>query len=573
MPIRYILSISIAALILATFYINQIPKEGFNPSDDGMIVAQSYRILHGEIPHRDFITVKPALSGYIHTIDFVLPFSLFENGRFIILIEIFAAAVFWSMVIIQLTGNKFPKNQYCLLLLSSILTVFVLNLNTFITYPWTTIDGLTFSGIGAAIFMLSIHSQSKLKTAYLLLSIILMSTAALCRQNFLPMPFIGLTLLILLTKPKKSTIIIYFTVGLLPLLVYVLFMAWNGAVKDLILQLSCRKSLIGPGVITYITAFYKSRTLVIYIAIFFFTLKDFSRKTSIGLFITFVVLGTSLVEAFYLFRERDYYRIPFELFFLLLSYTVWSLSKRLIDLNESLISVFALSISWCASISIGINSPLMGLGFIGSTIAVYACLTLFRISPKHYSNKSTIITASIVFLSFCLFLFSTTGQKEFNYRDRPSRELNSSLGSLSAYAFGKISTNSRTYDYLKAIKTILDENPAMLNRSVFLPHHCALYPAFNTRNPFPLDWNDHLEYVGMEEEYHNRCYKSTDSAVVYLFIDKVNTDVLSDSIQQKKYHAWLHENILLFINKGEKLPFDNPFFDIYSLPVSKLAAK
>ena len=53
-----------------------IPSEGFNPSDDGVILAQSYRLLQGQIPHLDFISIRPIGSAVFHSIHFISPLPL-----------------------------------------------------------------------------------------------------------------------------------------------------------------------------------------------------------------------------------------------------------------------------------------------------------------------------------------------------------------------------------------------------------------------------------------------------------------------------------------------------------------
>src|SRR5919199_1538178 len=40
---------------------------GFSPTDDGFTLAYSRRILEGQIPHRDFIIIRPFVSPLIHT--------------------------------------------------------------------------------------------------------------------------------------------------------------------------------------------------------------------------------------------------------------------------------------------------------------------------------------------------------------------------------------------------------------------------------------------------------------------------------------------------------------------------
>ena len=39
---------------------------GFNPTDDGFTLAYSRRLLDGQLPHRDFIIIRPPLSPVLH---------------------------------------------------------------------------------------------------------------------------------------------------------------------------------------------------------------------------------------------------------------------------------------------------------------------------------------------------------------------------------------------------------------------------------------------------------------------------------------------------------------------------
>src|SRR5690349_11471336 len=39
---------------------------GFNPTDDGFVLAYGRRLLDGQVPHRDFITIRPVGSALLH---------------------------------------------------------------------------------------------------------------------------------------------------------------------------------------------------------------------------------------------------------------------------------------------------------------------------------------------------------------------------------------------------------------------------------------------------------------------------------------------------------------------------
>src|SRR5689334_22289340 len=80
------------ALIAAVYAV--VGRLGFYPSDEGLVQAYAWRILHGEVPHRDFISPLPLGSALIHLADFAVPGPLFEVSRVIALSEYVA----YSMV-------------------------------------------------------------------------------------------------------------------------------------------------------------------------------------------------------------------------------------------------------------------------------------------------------------------------------------------------------------------------------------------------------------------------------------------------------------------------------------------
>src|SRR5919199_912105 len=58
-----------AVPVVAHFFYSWI---GFNPTDEGFILAYSRRLLDGQVPHRDFIAIRPTGSSYLHIIDLLI---------------------------------------------------------------------------------------------------------------------------------------------------------------------------------------------------------------------------------------------------------------------------------------------------------------------------------------------------------------------------------------------------------------------------------------------------------------------------------------------------------------------
>jgi hypothetical protein len=59
----------------------QLRSLGFNPTDDGYVLAQASRVLSGQVPHRDIASPRPLGSALLHVSTCFLPLPLFEATR------------------------------------------------------------------------------------------------------------------------------------------------------------------------------------------------------------------------------------------------------------------------------------------------------------------------------------------------------------------------------------------------------------------------------------------------------------------------------------------------------------
>ncbi|MBL8027126.1 MAG: hypothetical protein JNL74_11980 [Fibrobacteres bacterium] len=575
----FITELILSLVIGGTFYAFDIPAvSGFNPSDDGMVVAQSYRILNGEIPHRDFIAMRPVLSAYMHLIDFYLPLSLFENGRVVMMAELFIAALLWGGMLYSLGKDTRCKLYNCIFLFAVTLITFVLNLNTFMPYPWTTTDGLFLGACGASLYIYGFRSYVNLpdKKSFALIcsGALLIGMAALCKQNFLPLSIIAIMVFALHERKINLKMLILIIVTIIPLFLYCIYFIWNGAALDLVRQLSGRRSLAGPGVMSYIEHFYQSKLFVFHVLVLFGSLalstntsSEFinSRK---GILVKRIIVAVYLLTALFsivtLFQGREYYNPAFELFYIVLVLLTSLFLFKQLSTIELVVGVFALGLAWCGSISGGMNSPLLGSGFLMAAIMWYSIKVLSENAVVWNESMRLKSNIGLLVVSVLIFALSIKGKLEFNYRDRQSSELTHCLGNVDSVAFGNIKTNETTHKYMRSIKAVLDSNPRLVNRSVFLPNHCALYPAFRTANPFPLEWNDRWEFLNIENDYYARCQKATMMEDTYLFVDKINAEGMADSLVPMNYDKWLHGNIVDFV-RGAEVVAETEFFIVYKV--------
>ncbi len=129
--------------IILFLLINYVENEGFNPSDDGVVIAQSYRLFNGEIPHKDFISIRPVFSGILHGVHLISPLPLQLSARWFVLLEYFIYSFLWIILLFNVFKFDLGKSyrKYFAFIFLAFFS-FLLNVNNYNLYPWTTIDAI-----------------------------------------------------------------------------------------------------------------------------------------------------------------------------------------------------------------------------------------------------------------------------------------------------------------------------------------------------------------------------------------------------------------------------------------------
>ena len=145
--------VTLLTILIVFISIDYVESEGFNPTDDGVILAQSFRLINGESPHKDFISIRPVFSGILHSIHFFSPMPLQISARWFVIFEFFVYSFLWVFALFKVFLH-FPENSKLkyLLISSVFLFSFILNLNNYNLFPWTTIDAIFLSVIGFSFY-------------------------------------------------------------------------------------------------------------------------------------------------------------------------------------------------------------------------------------------------------------------------------------------------------------------------------------------------------------------------------------------------------------------------------------
>jgi hypothetical protein len=598
---KYLILTLITALIIGIIFpiLNYTGKEGFNPSDDGVILAQSWRIINGEVPHKDFIAMKPALSGFLHTIHFYSPLAMEDSARWFVVFQNFLISFLWVFLLMH-TFNPVTTNWG---FLSISLIAFTMNLNHHGLFPWTTVDGLFWSVIAVAFFISQYQENDSLsrKSFMTSLGIFFMSLAFLSRQTFIfALLFVDLLVLLRYFRLKKYLhLTAILLIGQLPVIIYLIYLLKNDAFALFLSQMSGRKELFQVGFLQYIKSLLKTRLILINVSIILYLLwfifKNFkklsqSRSSLLNtlldkypgfillLGLIWIILCLSLSINMLIIFDPMNQANPFELFFLMLSILLLALVLLPLNLKQRILLILGLILCWTTSLSLGSNSPVYCLGMVVSLTII---LSLYLVSIVKSDLSQILSRKSAIFLvpiSLFIFFLGVLMQSRINYRDKPASELECRMGSLFP-SMGRTLSNANLCAYYTEFLKIYNSIPLMKDHFLLLPNNAMIYPAIRSRNPFPVDWAQHDEYVGQEKRVLDKMRQVLQEENIYVLVDKYNVETIAYSLFAidylhhsanpendlflKKYRVNKYDYMPLILEYCQEVPANYSFFHLY----------
>lgn len=434
---------------------------GFNPTDDGFILAGARRILEGQVPHRDFISIRPAGSFLLHTPEvWAGGARVFLISRAVFWFEIAAGAWCWTLLLEWARGRSFAAGAR----LAVATTIAALDAHVFPSMAWHSVDAATLAAVGLA---MAAGAPGWRKIAgYAILGL-----APVCRQNFVPLVPLGLLLLGDVRRPRC------WLAALAPAGLYVAAIAALGGWADMLAQLGARMDLIGPG----ITAYVGLRETWVGLAAgaaaalgvrwrWSAALRPFAVKAG-------AVVGASVAFSgvLALYRGSVHAGPAF-----LLAGAAAGIAGTLtfLDWPRARAAWLAAAAGWCISISLGYNTPVLLAGALAGVAAALVIDVLEEIRPA-----AVILFAIVLAIASLGSLWHA--RHLFIYRDRPAAGLTADLGTVLPGGRG-IRTNPETAAFLAD----LGEAAARYGKWPYavLPDCAAWWVCARGVNPLPLDW-------------------------------------------------------------------------------------
>ena len=471
------------ALTIAVHFI--FSPLGFNPTDDGFTLAYSRRLLEGEVPHRDFIIIRPALSPLLHVPEVWLGGEhTYWISRLVFWLQLAVISFVWTLLITEALGLR----QTPLRLFGLSVLAFAASQN-FATLVWHTVDGLFLVTLG--VFLCTRQSPRRLDVpGYLLIG-----AAYLTKQSFL---FLGPAALVLLGHYRRPSA---WLAWLAPGVLYVAFLIVAGGLDDAFEQLTSQRDLFEAGIRQYLQvlvlagflaglvagfATYSERKLP-----FFSGSLDWQRLAGIALLAAFIG-GTGLAMAGDRYASQEVYAL-FGAAGGLAAYRLVAARHRIQEASfryEAAISLLVLISAWSVSISVGDRTPALAGGALLALIATQALRAGDSLSFAWRPLGAVAAPAMIVIAAVAVGVGWVRENAHYVYRDRPASELSYSLGGVFPGG-GLIKTNASTYAFLEDLEQAIEKSGP--GRYAIVPDLPGYWAKARQRNPLPVDWPQSIE--------------------------------------------------------------------------------
>lgn len=449
-------------------------RNGMNPTDDGFFLGMGRRILDGEVPHRDFITARPAGTGILWMPVILLggDYTIWIS-RFLVWFQLASIGWVWTLLAVRVLKPGLNLVEQMVIALIA----FIVTAHNWSLTPFPSVDGLWMGSIGLA---LCLSKRPWFKFS----GYVLVGATCIFKQNFLAL---GPVFLVVLGDWRRFR---YWVAWIAPALAYVAFMWLSGGFADFRMQLTSHTELIHTGV----GRFLHSRCVFAGLVLAYFGLLAISGRigarwlnlseivrawlVSLGTVLVMVPPSICLVRSF---QAAAWY--SFMTFGITAGVLLFFICHRRASPELIKITTLVLAMMWTVSISIGYNYPVLGGG---AAVALVACYLRTLLPPDETGNKFRIVWRSCLFASAMITaIFFVVGRNCHIYMEQPAWKLTCSLDGV-LHGGRMIKTNPVTYQYMKELH---DEVDRLQGREyAVLPDAAIWWVKSPQKNPLPTSW-------------------------------------------------------------------------------------
>lgn len=455
---------------------------GFNPTDDGFVLAQSWRLLQGESIHVDFTSPRPLGSAFLHLPEVVSPWATMALSRFVVVAQqLWIAAA--TVSLIDRRRRMSPAQRFALMIVA-----FMVNTGVWPIMAWHTVDGV-FLGI-TALWMarrISVGRADGPETrpvsgwkAHLMTATawLLAGAAPLVKQGFLVVP---LLVALIFVADRRLRSLLWAPLVALPWLAYVAAAGWQlGVIQDQLYGGSSGE--ITKPLSQLLTVMAEPVGIgTVVIAAFACWMAWSARQRPIAKSVAAVLVMSPavLVGASVSFGMADAVW-PFLAVLPLLVVAVWMIGRW----PEVAVVVALLGLAFAASASWGVPTP--GL-IAGSMVAAAGGLLLIGRDPDFdvagRIGHSRFGTAILLVFAIVSTAAVVQARSDNVYREGPQAQL-TARSALPALAGIRMLPQSA--GFTATLQDCVDR--AGVSTVAVIPGGAGLYPLMRVTSPFDIDW-------------------------------------------------------------------------------------
>jgi len=440
---------------------------GFTPTDEGFTLAQSRRILDGQVPHRHYIMVRPFFTPLVHSPEVIFGGDYtFWLSRMVVWFQFGCIAAAWVAV-----ANRIMERRLAVAAgIFTALICFAAAAHTKHITAWPTIDGIFFASLG---LVLIINRPQAVKLA----GYFLIGLSPLCKQNFI---FMLPGVLFILGDWRSARC---WLAAAAPGMFYIVYLLATGSLGDAVGQFTSHTEFFSAGILSYCNMAVPFAAVIGFAGMQVLNTPG-SRgaarepeRRGLALFLLFYLPLAGTALSLWQGSMRAY---AFWLFGLLVGAALALPWKNPASTPARRMALLALLLAWSASISGGYNNPALGSG---AMLVALVAITFEKFRDTGARTRAY----SLPVLSLVIVLCFGVGRARHIYREQPAAQLTERLDGVISGAKG-IYTNRNTADFLRDLNDAVDFVKKRHKQYAIIPDAAAYWVRSPQRNPYPGVW-------------------------------------------------------------------------------------
>lgn len=500
-PVAYALltsvSVALAGLLFAVFGFHS-----YHPSDQGFVLGYAWRIFGGQVPYRDFIHLRPPASIYLHSAWLWLPETWsFPMSRLGFYLQMTLSGLLPALWAVRAGLVPSPAK------LALLLVVFTgIAIHNFPVMPWYTVDGVFFGSLGLSALLLSLTTD-RVWRALLARAL---ASASLAWAGLSKQPFALLPALLALfaaaeavsrlarNRPAFATLLASSLPGAAVVAVFFAALGGEGALAPMVDQLTRKVAASQLGYTGFVIYLQSPAAWAMLPGLALAWLQRPGCRSRIGESASTAATWAICAALACALLVRD--QLGHALFFVLLGACLGRSAIFLRNLRrggsspqEALrlgLQVDVLLIAWCASISWGLQTPILGLAPLAAVADEYMPL------PRRRWQGFVPIAALTALTLFAVW----TWNAESPYRDAPRARQTAAVHEVFP-RFGRLYTNRSLAARMADLESAVRRHALATGRPfTVLPQYPLIHFLVDRQSPTLLDWYTSSEAQGFEPE-------------------------------------------------------------------------